>query len=156
MNTSSHSLKTTARITGIWYLVLAVSGIIGFLIFHPKIFITDDPVATLQNIIDGESIARTRLLMEFAIILSQVLTAVWFYKLFRPIHEWAAWSVAIWGTVNAVAIMISAIGMASALDIAESSMAMDEQIILISVLQSVIKNAWAAGSIFFGLWLIPM
>lgn len=156
MNTSSHPIKTTARITGIWYLFMAVSGVLGFLIFHPKIFITGDPATTLQNIIDGESIARIRLLLEFAIILSQVLTAVWFYKLFSPINEWAAWSVAIWGTVNAVAIMISAIGMASALEIADSPMPVDEQVMLISVLQSVIKNAWAAGSIFFGLWLIPM
>lgn len=156
MTTTSNSLKRTAQITGGWYLLMAVSGVLGFLIFHPKVFISGDAAATLQNIIDGESVARIRLLLEFTIIISQVLTAVWFYKLFRSINEWAAWSVAIWGTVNAVAIMISAIAMGSAIDIADSSLAIDDQIVLISAFQVVIKNAWAAGSIFFGLWLIPM
>ncbi|MEP1151238.1 MAG: DUF4386 domain-containing protein [Balneola sp.] len=155
--TSSHqSLKKDARITGIWYLSLAVFGVLGFLVFHPKVFITGDPAATLQNIIENESIIRTRLLLELAIVLSQVLAAVWFYKLFRPINEWAAWSLAIWGTVNAVAIMISALAMGSMINVAASSLVAEEQILLISVFHNVISNAWAVGSLFFGLWLIPM
>jgi len=156
MNTASNSLKTTARLTGLWYLLMVISGILGFLIFHPKIFTTGDPNSTLQNLINDDSIARIRLLLEFAIILAQVLTAFWFYKLFRSINESAAWAIAIWGTVNAVAIMISAIAMGSAIDIAGSSLAMDDQIILISAFQGIIEHSWAAGSIFFGLWLIPM
>lgn len=155
--TSSHqSLKKDARITGIWYLSLAVFGVLGFLVFHPKVFITGDPAATLQNIIENESIIRTRLLLELAIVLSQVLAAVWFFKLFRLINEWAAWSLAIWGTVNAVAIMISAIAMGSMINVASSSLMTDEQILLISVFHNIISNAWAVGSLFFGLWLIPM
>ena len=155
--TSSHqSLKKDARITGIWYLSLAVFGVLGFLVFHPKVFITGDPAATLQNIIENESIIRTRLLLELAIVLSQVLAAVWFYKLFKTINEWAAWSLAIWGTVNAVAIMISALAMGSMINVAASSLATEEQILLISVFHNIISNAWAVGSLFFGLWLIPM
>lgn len=155
--TSSHqSLKKDARITGIWYLSLAVFGVLGFLVFHPKVFITGDPAATLQNIIENESIIRTRLLLELAIVLSQVLAAVWFYKLFRLINEWAAWAVGIWGSVNAVAIMISAIAMGSMINVASSSLMTDEQILLISVFHNIISNAWAVGSLFFGLWLIPM
>lgn len=78
MSSSHQSLKKDARITGIWYLSLAVFGVLGFLVFHPKVFITGDPAATLQNIIENESIIRTRLLLELAIVLSQVLAAVWF------------------------------------------------------------------------------
>ena len=156
MSSSHQSLKKDARITGIWYLSLAVFGVLGFLVFHPKVFITGDPAATLQNIIENESIIRTRLLLELAIVLSQVLAAVWFFKLFRLINEWAAWSLAIWGTVNAVAIMISAIAMGSMINVASSSLMTDEQILLISVFHNIISNAWAVGSLFFGLWLIPM
>ena len=156
MTISQESLKKDARITGVCYLSLAIFGVLGFLVFHPKIFIVGEPVATLQNIIGNESIIRTRLLLELGIVLSQVLTAVWFYKLFRTFHEWASWSVAIWGTVNAVVILISAISMGSMINVAASSMSTEEQILLISVLHNVISNAWAAGSLFFGLWLIPM
>ena len=149
-------LVTTARTAGIWYLIMAVSGLLGFLIFHPQVFDPEDPQKTLTNLIDFESLARTRLLFEFAIIVSQALTAVWFYKLFRNINEWAAWTVGIWGMINSVAIMISAISMGSAIEIASSSQTMEDKVMLIELLSSLVTNAWGVGSLFFGLWLIPL
>jgi hypothetical protein len=115
INDKQGELVMTARTAGIWYLIMAISGILGFLIFHPQVFDSEDSQKTLTNLIDLESLARTRLLLEFAIIVSQALTAVWFYKLFRNINEWAAWTVGIWGMINSVVIMISAISMGSAI-----------------------------------------
>ena len=156
INDKQRALVKTARTAGIWYLMMAISGILGFLIFHPQVFDSADARITLTNLIEHESLARTRLLLEFAIIVSQALTAVWFYKLFRNINEWAAWSVGIWGMINSVAIMISAISMGSAIQIANSSQPLDDKIILIELLSSIITNAWGVGGLFFGLWLIPL
>jgi len=59
--------------------------------------------------------------------------------------------------MNSVAIMISAISMSSAIEIAKSSsQTFQEKIILIQLLSNLISNAWGVGSLFFGLWLIPM
>lgn len=156
INDKQSELVTTARTAGIWYLIMAISGILGFLIFHPQVFDSEDSQKTLTNLIDLESLARTRLLLEFAIIVSQALTAVWFYKLFRNINEWAAWTVGIWGMINSVAIMISAISMGSAIEIASSSQTVEDKLILIELLSSLVTNAWGVGSLFFGLWLIPL
>ena len=156
LNDEQSELVTTARTAGIWYLIMAISGILGFLIFHPQVFDSENSQKTLTNLIDLESLARTRLLLEFAIIVSQALTAVWFYKLFRNINEWAAWAVGIWGMINSVAIMISAISMASAIEIASSSQTVEDKVILIELLSSLVANAWGVGSLFFGLWLIPL
>jgi Domain of unknown function (DUF4386) len=148
---------TTARLTGIWYLILAISGMLGFLIYQPQIFITNNPEQTLKNLINLETTARIRLILEFVIIISQALSAVWFYKLFKPINEWGAFTLAIWGTMNAAIILISAISMASAIDIASSStLSLQEKIGFIQLLSLFIANAWGVGSLFFGLWLIPM
>ena len=150
-------LITTARVTGVWYLTLAISGALGFMIFHPQIFISNDPEKTLTNLTNLQSISRIRLLFELLIIVSQALTAVWFYKLFREINAWAAWTVGIWGMMNSAAIMISAISMSSAIEIAKSStQTYQEKIVLIQLLGNLITNAWGVGSLFFGLWLIPM
>ncbi|MGB5479755.1 MAG: DUF4386 domain-containing protein [Eudoraea sp.] len=156
INDKQSELVTTARTAGIWYLAMAISGILGFLIFHPQVFDSEDSQKTLTNLIDLESLARTRLLLEFAIIVSQALTAVWFFKLFRNINEWAAWAVGIWGMINSVAIMISAISMGSAIEIASSSQTVEDKVILIELLSSLITNAWGVGGLFFGLWLIPL
>lgn len=155
-NDTQRQLVKTARITGIWYLILAISGMLGFLIFHPQLFDSKDPQKTLTNLTNLESLARTRLLFEFAIIVSQALTAVWFYKLFRNINDWAAWTLGIWGMINSVAIMISAISMSSAIEIASSSQTLENKILLIGLLNSLITNSWGVGSLFFGLWLIPL
>jgi len=156
INDKQSQLVNTARITGIWYLIMAISGILGFMVFHPQIFVSGNPEKTLANMIDLESTARVRLLFEFAIVISQALTAVWFYKLFKDINEWAAWTLGIWGMINSVAIMISAISMASAIGIANSSVqTMDDKVLLIQVFQNIIANAWGIGGLFFGLWLFP-
>ena len=31
-------LVKTARVTGVWYLLMAISGILGFMVFHGDIF----------------------------------------------------------------------------------------------------------------------
>lgn len=150
-------LIMTARVTGVWYLILAISGVLGFMIFHPQIFVSDDPQKTLTNLTNLEFISRIRLLFELVIIVSQALAAVWFYKLFREINAWAAWTVGIWGMMNSAVIMISAISMSSAIEIAKSStQTYQEKIVLIQLLGSLITNVWGVGSLFFGLWLIPM
>ena len=59
-------LIKTARITGVWYLILAISGILGFVIFHPQIFVMDDPQKTVNNLINLQSVSRIRLLFELA------------------------------------------------------------------------------------------
>lgn len=155
-NNNHSQLVKTARTAGIWYLAMAISGILGFLVFHSQVFDSQDPGKTLSNLVDQESVARTRVLLEFAIIVSQALTAVWFYKLFRNINNWAAWTVGAWGMMNSVAIMISAIAMSSAIEIAHSSQSVEDKVILIELLSNISANAWGVGGLFFGLWLIPL
>jgi hypothetical protein len=95
VNNEQRQMIKTARTTGMWYLMLAISGILGFMVFHSQIFISDNPEQTLTNLVELESTARIRLLLEFAIVISQALTAVWFFKLFKDNYQWEAWTLAI-------------------------------------------------------------
>ncbi len=149
-------LVSTARMTGIWYLALAITGMVGFLFLHPKIYVGDDPAKTLSNLSEFETLARLRLLFELLIIASQALAAVWFYKLFKDFHHTAAWALAAWGMMNAGAIMISAMAMGGAIEVATGTQAINEKTLLIQLFLQFIKNAWGVGSLFFGLWLLPM
>jgi|SRR6056300_111422 hypothetical protein len=154
--TSAMNQQRTARLTGVWYLMMAISGVLGFMVFHARIFDPTNSQTTLNNLIEYESTARIRLLFEFAIVVSQALAAAYFYKLFKSINEWKAWCVGIWGMVNSVAILISAIAIATAIHIASPSVMITDKVQLIELLSAINTNAWGIGGLFFGLWLIPM
>ena len=157
INNKQIELIKTARVAGFWYLLLAIFGILGFMVFHSQIYVSSDPEQTLTNLTEQESLSRVRLLFELLIVLSQALAAVWFYKLFKSINDALAWAIGIWGSINAVVIMISAIAMAAAIQIADSSVqTFENKIVLIDLLGQLIKHSWNVGGLFFGLWLIPM
>jgi hypothetical protein len=157
MNNKQRDLVGTARITGVWYLTLAITGVLGFMVFHPQIYISKDPVQTLENITEKETLARIRLLFELGVVVSQALAAVWFYKLFRNINEWGAWTLGIWGMMNSGVIMISAISMGASIEIAiASAQSHNDQVALIQLLGQLIKHSWGVGGLFFGLWLLPL
>lgn len=156
MNEQQKELVGTARITGFWYLMLAISGVVGFLVLHPQVYVSGELSQTASNLREHETMARLRLLMEFAIVVSQALAAVYFFKLFKDINHFASWALAAWGTMNAGVIMISAISMGGAINVANGTLPPSEQLIIIQIFDQIIKNAWGVGSLFFGLWLIPM
>ena len=50
MNEQQKALVHTARVAGVWYLVLAVSGVVGFLVLHPQIYVSGDLSQTASNL----------------------------------------------------------------------------------------------------------
>jgi hypothetical protein len=151
-------LTTTARATGAWYLGLGITGMLGFLLVRPAIYVDGDPAGTLANLVDKESLAHVGVLLEMAIVLTQALAAVWFYKLFRSVHVVSGVAVAAFGLVNAVAIMASAVFMATAVTVAQdASLAPGgDAAATVGLLYRLSSDSWGIGALFFGLWLIPM
>lgn len=149
---------TTARATGTWYLGLAITGMLGFLVIRPEIWIDNDPAATLAHLQDREGLARLGVGLEMGIVVTQALAAVWFYKLYRTVNHVAGVAVALFGIVNAVAIMASAVFMATALAIAgDPSLAPSGDAEgTVGLLHQLSSVSWGVGALFFGLWLIPM
>lgn len=151
-------LTTTARATGGWYLGLVVTGVLGYLLVRPAIYVEGDPTATLSNLTDKDGLAHLAVLLEMAIVVTQALVALWFYKLLRTVHPVAGVSVAAFGLVNAVAIMASAVCMATAAAVAaDASLAPGgDAAAAVGLLFQLSNDFWGIGAVFFGLWLIPM
>lgn len=150
--------RRTARAAGLWYLGLAITGILSFLVIRPTVFDPDSAAATLQNIQDEEWRAYLGLGLELGIVMTQALAAVWFYKLMRPLNEVAAWALAVFGMVNAVAILMSSAAVGTALQVAgdESLAPGGDAAATVQLLWELSANSWGVGALFFGLWLIPM
>ncbi len=148
----------TARVAGAWYLGLAITGVLGFLLVRPAVYVEGDAAATLTNLQDKEALAHLGVLLEMGIVVTQALAAIWFYKLFREVRIVAGVSVAAFGLMNAVAIMASAVFLATAVAVAgDSSLApAGDAAATVGVLYQLSSDAWGVGALFFGLWLIPM
>ena len=143
----------TARTTGLLYLALALTGLVGFLILRPQVF-TDDAAATVAELVEHESVARLVVALELGVVLAQALVALWFYRLFRPVDSVAAGALAAFGLVNATAILVSAASLATALGLALDPVG--DATGQVHLLVGLSSNLWVAGGLFFGLWLVPM
>lgn len=149
-----HPLIRTARATGLFYLGLAITGLLGFVIIRPLLFVADDAAATLSNLVSHESLARAGIALELLIVLTQALAAVWFFRLFRTVDPVNAGGIAAFGLVNAVVILGSAALLATALDVAlDGATGAATTVQLLYVISG---HLWVVGAVFFGLWLIPM
>lgn len=153
-----NDLKKTARITGLWYLGLAITGVCGFLLVRPAIHAPGNPAATAQNLVEREALARLGVALELGIVVTQALAGIWFYKLFRSLNSVAAGSLAAFGLVNATMILGSAAFMTTAVAVAgDAGLAPGGDIAAtVQLLFDVSLKLWSVGALFFGLWLIPM
>ncbi|MFC6021702.1 DUF4386 domain-containing protein [Plantactinospora solaniradicis] len=149
-----HPLIRTARATGLLYLGLALTGGLGFLLVRSQLFVTDDPHATLARLVEHESLARVGIALELLVVLTQALTAVWFYRLFHTVDSIAAGSIAAFGMVNAIAILGSAALLGTAIEVALTPVG--DAAVTVQLMYLVSGNLWTVGGVFFGLWLIPM
>ncbi|MEU8611369.1 DUF4386 domain-containing protein [Actinoplanes sp. NPDC048791] len=143
-----------ARTTGVFYLGLAVAGGLGFLLIRPRLFAAGDAAATLAHLIEHDGLVRAGIALELLVVLTQALTAVWFYRLFRKVDSIAAGSIAAFGLVNAVAILTSAALLATAADVARDPVG--DAAAGVQLMYLVSGHLWTVGGLFFGLWLIPM
>lgn len=151
-------LAGTARTTGLMYLGLAVTGALGYQLVRGQLYVADDPHGTLSNLVEHTSLARLGIVLELGIVLTQALAAVWFYRLFRSVDTFAAGLIAVFGMVNAVAILVSAALLATALDVSDDkSLAVSGgAAATVQLLYVISGHLWGVGGLFFGLWLIPM
>jgi hypothetical protein len=151
-------LVRTARATGAWYLGIAVTGLLGFLVLRPRVFDAADPGATLGLLAGSPGLARLAVTLELGAVLTQAVAAVFFYRLLRPASPAAAFAVAAFGVANAVIIGVSAIAMGVAVGVADGdvSLAGLDPAGAVALLQALSGSAWRVGAVFFGLWLIPM
>lgn len=146
----------TARVTGLLYLLLALTGMLGFLLIRPQIVDPADPAGTIGQLVTHETLARTGVVLEMGVVVSQVLVALWFFRLFRRVDDMLAASIAVLGLMNAVAVLGSAAALLTAVEIGTDATATPDPASAVGILTLLSERFWTIGNVFFGLWLVPM
>lgn len=146
---------TTARLTGLFYLGLAITGIMAFLFARAKLYVADDALATTANFAAKQGLARFGIAAELALVAFQALASLWFFKLFRKTDDFMAGVLATFGTINAILVLVATAFWLSAFYAAISS-GLTNQADTVMWLFKMHESMWIVGKLFFGLWLIPM
>jgi len=144
----------TARTTGLLYLALAITGGLSFMGIRARIVAEGSPTATLAHVLEQESLARAWIGLELGAVILQALVALWFYQMFRSVNTFTAGTVAVFGLINAIALLGSAAFLATALQVALRPIGAASG--LPHLMYMISANLWGVGNLFFGLWLIPM
>lgn len=149
------ALTRTARTTGLFYLGVAITGLLGFIVIRPQLFAADNPEATLSNLIEHATLARAGVAFELGMVVTQTLTAAWFFRLFRAANPFAASGIAAFGLVNAIVGLVSAAMLGTALELSAAE-PFGDPAANVQLMYLVSDNLWGVGALFFGLWLVPM
>ncbi|MFZ2523367.1 MAG: DUF4386 domain-containing protein [Minisyncoccia bacterium] len=143
---------TDTRITGLLYLGLAITGLFVFVFAKNGIYVSGDALATNANLLEKEMLARIGVAVELVMVAFQALVALWFYKLFSKVNSFASVVIAVFGTINAIMILVSSAFWLASLN---ASIAKDS-VSMIYNLFSMHDLIWLVANLFFGLWLLPM
>ncbi|MEJ7681839.1 MAG: DUF4386 domain-containing protein [Segetibacter sp.] len=155
-----NSNKKTARLAGLLYLIVVVTGIINLAYVPSKLIVWDNSSTTLKNIVANETLFRFGILSGLICYTAFLLLPLVLYKLLKPINKTHALLMVIFAVVS---VPISFINMGNKFSVLTLiSKAENLKVIEADKLQEQVlfylhsySNGNQIASIFWGLWLLP-
>jgi hypothetical protein len=153
------SLKKTARVAGLLYLLLALAATYGFFYVSPKIVVDGDMIATARNMVIHESLFRSSIASDIVANILFVALVLSLYRLFKQVNEQVARLMML---LVAVAIPVALLGGAlklTVLGILKGDVGSFQSAQMQQLAQTFIKLASYSGqmiTLFWGLWLLPL
>lgn len=150
-----------ARVAGLLYLVVAVSGAFSQLYVRPGVMVAGDPAATAQRIRSSATLFEIGVAADLVSITSFIILGLVLYALFAPVDRQASLAFVI---LNAIAVAILGVNLLNhagalvmatepAYTTAVGAEAADALALLFLDLQ---RRGYLIAQIFFGLWLLPL
>ncbi len=153
-------MNKTARIAGLWYLLMAITAPIGLLYVPSKLIVPGNPAATAGNIAGAELLFRFGIASSLVCQIAFVFLVFTLYRLFKDVHQTSAAlmvglvvasvPIAILNVLNSLAVLVL-------LDKTNllTAFGPDQINALITVFLSLQDQGTALSEIFWGLWLVP-
>lgn len=156
-----HSIKKTARVAGLLYLLVVLSGPFVLLYVPGKVFVPGDATATINNILAHETLYRASIAVGIVSEVIFVLVVLTLYRLLKGVDHLLATlmvvfilidvPIAFLGTANQVATLTFARG-ADFLSVFDKP----QRDALATLLINVDRQGVIVSEVFWGLWLLPL
>ena len=159
MEVNSSSLKNTARLAGLLYLFLIITGVYGIMYIPSQIFVPGDTATTSKNILSNEFLFRTGAITDIISNTIFVFLVYVLYRLFKRVNEHQAKLM-----IALVLVQIPAVFIMEALNIT-SLMILKGEILktfelsqkqdLAMLFLKINDYGTLTLEMFWGLWLLP-
>ncbi len=155
-----NSRKKTARVAGMWYLLLAIAGGFGTMYVPLNITVAGDAAATAQNIIDSGWMFRLSIVSGLAGNVFFIFLALALYRLFKDVDSKQAKLLVILVSVSVPISFLSTLPLVAAEMIASGT----DYLSVFEISEQNAMTLWAVNlfdqgilfvKIFWGLWLLP-
>ncbi len=149
--------KRTARIAGLLYLIVVLSGIFS-LMYVPSKLIAADDTKTIQNIVLNESIYRWGVAAGFICYIAFLLLPLFLYRLLKVVNEMYARLMVIFVVVSTPISFLNLLNKFAVLDIIHGPGNLLENEALQAQLMFYLRlynHGLLITFIFWGLWLLP-
>jgi hypothetical protein len=154
-----NSIKKTARLSGILYLLLGVFGAFGIM-YIPSLIVPGEAAATTNNIIASESLFRFSIVSGLIAQTIFIFLVLVLYKLLKPVNKNHALLMVVFALVSVPITMLNQVNQISALLLLSGSdylsvFSVDQIQAQVMFFLGVAENGVAIAQIFWGLWLLP-
>ena len=153
------SLRQTARLAGVLYVVSAVIAPFSLIYVPSKTIVSGNAAATAEKMLANEMLFRTSIAVGIISLLLFLLVALVQYKLFEEVNKNLAGIMAILVIVQVpIAFVIDTFSITSLMIFkgqALQEMPLDQRQIIAMLLLKMSSNGTFLLMVFWGLWLVP-
>lgn len=150
--------RKTARVAGLLFLLMVLTGLFAELFFRQKI-VAADAATTAQNILNNSMLLRTGVLSDIVMALSYLFTALALYRLLRGVDQDLASLMVLFATAGSVILLVNTLFEFLPLvlvNLQPGALSAGQLQELAQVCFAANANGYMIGQVFFALWVLPL
>ena len=155
-----NSLKRSARIAGVLYLLVAIFAAFAFSVCA-KVYVAGDAATTAGNLVANSGLVRLAVVADLVQATIWVFLALTLYSLLRYVHQGAARAMVVLVAIGAGIVCLNIVFEFEAMLVATSShyataLGTGGANAVALLLLEIQHYGLSATSVFYGLWLVPL
>ncbi len=155
-----NSNKKTSRIAGFWYLLVAIFGSFNTMFVYPKLYVSGDAAATVNNILASERLFRLGVVSDLICTICFLFLADALYKLFKSVDKDLVRLMVIFIIASVPVAYLETLKFAPILLLSSAGYLSASEPAQLQALAMVFLDMNKQGSfiayIFYGLWMFPL
>ncbi len=155
------SPKRLARIAGVLYLGVAITGGFAEGFVEPRMYVAGNAAATAGNVVANSGLVRMAVVAELLDYIFFIFLAMTLYILLKHVHKSVARAMLVFVALAAAIVSLNAVFLFEGLQVAtdssyEAAFGTAGSNALVLLLLDLQHYGLLIGQVYFGLWLVPL